>query len=187
MNAFNRTNGLPKSNDDLVWLNYGINPTNPTHNRDGGPVGASETMALQMAVDGTLIVPNVLPVMGGAWGRRVADLGYSGRTVSRDGTQAGKAWDIPRGESLKANAKVPQNEVHTGTAVGQWRAYCVERRTVGSGRGGWKRTAMEPQRAGRLLYTFHPCAIEASVDQNTLCGHHAMDDRSGRRLLTTSS
>ena len=95
MSAFNGTNGLPKSNDDLVWLNYGINLTNPTHNRDGGPVGASERMALQMAVDGTLIVPNVPPVIGGAWERRVADLGYSSRTVSRDGTEAGEARDIP--------------------------------------------------------------------------------------------
>ena len=59
MSAFNGTNGLPKSNEDLVWLNYGINPTNPTYNRDGGPVRASETMALQMAVDGTLIVLDV--------------------------------------------------------------------------------------------------------------------------------
>ena len=74
-------------------------------------------MALQMAVDGTLIVPNVPSVIDGAWGRRVADLGYSGRTVSRGGTEAGEARDIPRGESLKANAKVPHTEVYTGTAV----------------------------------------------------------------------
>ena len=33
--------------------------------------------ALKMAVDGTLIVPKVPPVMGGARERSVADLGYS--------------------------------------------------------------------------------------------------------------
>jgi len=31
--VFNGTNGLPKSSDDLSWPNYGINPTNLTHNR----------------------------------------------------------------------------------------------------------------------------------------------------------
>jgi hypothetical protein len=76
MSAFNGTNGLPKSNEDLVWLNYGINPTNSAHYRGCGPVGAPEMVALQMAVDGTLIVLDVPPVTGGAWGRRVADLGY---------------------------------------------------------------------------------------------------------------
>ena len=59
MSALNGTNGLPKSNDDLVWLNYGINLTNPTHDRDGGSAGAPATVALQMAVDGTLIVLDV--------------------------------------------------------------------------------------------------------------------------------
>ena len=88
MSAFNGTNGLPKSNVDLVWLNYGINPTNPTCDRDGGPVGVSETMALQMAVDGTLIVLDVPPVTGGAWGRRVADLGCGSGRVSRKMTAA---------------------------------------------------------------------------------------------------
>jgi hypothetical protein len=39
-------------------------------------------VALKMAVDGTLIVLNVPPVMGGAGGRRVADLGYSSGKVS---------------------------------------------------------------------------------------------------------
>jgi hypothetical protein len=34
-------------------------------------------VALKMAVDGTLIVLDVSPVMGEAWGRRVADLGYA--------------------------------------------------------------------------------------------------------------
>ena len=77
MSAFNGTNGLPKSNGDLVGPNYGINPTNPARHRGCGSVGAPEMVALQMAVDGTLIVPDVPPVMGGAWERRVADLGYS--------------------------------------------------------------------------------------------------------------
>jgi len=58
-------------------LNYGINLTNSTHNRAGVSVGGPEMVALKMAVDGTLIVLNVPPVMGGARGRRVADLGYS--------------------------------------------------------------------------------------------------------------
>jgi hypothetical protein len=40
MSAFNGTNGLPKSNVDLVGLNYGINLTNPTHNRVRG-IGGS--------------------------------------------------------------------------------------------------------------------------------------------------
>jgi hypothetical protein len=75
MSAFNGTNGLPKSNADLVGLNYGIDLTNPAHYRIHGPVGAPERVALQMAVDGTLIVLDVPPVTGGAWGRRVADLG----------------------------------------------------------------------------------------------------------------
>jgi hypothetical protein len=163
MSALNGTNGLPKSNANLVGSNYGINPTNPAHDRVDGPVGAPAMVALQMAVDGTLIVPNVSPVIGGAWERRVANLGYSGRTVSRNGTEAGEARDILRGESLQANAKVPHHGVHTGTAVWQWRAYCVKRRTVGSGRGGWKRTAMWPQRAGRLLYTFHPREFQVVV------------------------
>ena len=77
MSAFNGTNGLPKSNADLVGPNYGINLTNSAHYRGCGPVGAPEMVALQMAVDGTLIVPHVSPVMGGARERRVADLGYS--------------------------------------------------------------------------------------------------------------
>jgi len=61
MSAFNGTNGLPKSNVDLVGLNYGIrfaSPTRPT-TVFAGSVGASERMALQMAVDGTLIVLDV--------------------------------------------------------------------------------------------------------------------------------
>jgi hypothetical protein len=77
MSAFNGTNGLPNSNADLVGPNYGINLTNPAHHRGYGPVGAPAMVALQMAVDGTLIVPDVPPVIGGAWERRVADLGYS--------------------------------------------------------------------------------------------------------------
>jgi hypothetical protein len=39
-------------------------------------------VALKMAVDGTLIVLYVSPVMGEAWGRRVADLGYISDGVS---------------------------------------------------------------------------------------------------------
>jgi hypothetical protein len=30
MSALNGTNGLPKSNDDLMWLNYGIRFASPT-------------------------------------------------------------------------------------------------------------------------------------------------------------
>ena len=45
---------------------------------EGGP----EMVALKMAVDGTLIVLNVPPVVGGARGRGVADLGYSSGKVS---------------------------------------------------------------------------------------------------------
>jgi hypothetical protein len=45
-------------------------------------VGAPEMAALKMVVDGTLILLNVSPVMGEAWGRRVANLGYSSRKVS---------------------------------------------------------------------------------------------------------
>jgi hypothetical protein len=44
--------------------------------------GAPEMVALKMAVDGTLIVLDVPPVMGGAWERRVADLGYPSGKVS---------------------------------------------------------------------------------------------------------
>ncbi len=55
--------------------NYGINRANPTSSRDlmvgGGPAMA----ALKMVVDGALVVLNVSPVMGGAWGRGAADLG----------------------------------------------------------------------------------------------------------------
>lgn len=83
MSAFNGTNGLPTSNADLVGPNYGIHLTNPTPCRAWGPVGAPAMVALQMAVDGTLIVPQVPPVIGGARGRGVADLGYPARTVSR--------------------------------------------------------------------------------------------------------
>ena len=36
-------------------------------------------VALKRAVDGTLVQLNVLPVMGGARGRRVANLGYPRR------------------------------------------------------------------------------------------------------------
>jgi hypothetical protein len=39
-------------------------------------------VALKMAVDGTPIVLEVLPVMGRAWERRVADLGHSNDKVS---------------------------------------------------------------------------------------------------------
>jgi len=34
--VFNGTNGLPKSNEDLLDTNCGINLTNPTPNRAGG-------------------------------------------------------------------------------------------------------------------------------------------------------
>jgi nicotine oxidoreductase len=53
-------------------------------------------VALKMAVDGTLIVLNVPSVMDGAWGRRVADLGYSSRKVSWKMIQACDALDIIR-------------------------------------------------------------------------------------------
>jgi hypothetical protein len=66
MSVLNGTNGLPKSNTDLVRPNYGINPTNLACYRIHGPVGAPEMVALQMAVDGTLIVLDVPPVTGGA-------------------------------------------------------------------------------------------------------------------------
>ncbi len=82
MSALKGTNGLPNSNADLVRLNYGINPTNLAHCRICGLVGAPAMAALQMAVDGTLIVLDVPPVTGGAWGRRVADLGCSRGQVS---------------------------------------------------------------------------------------------------------
>ena len=59
MSALNGTNGLPKSNANLVGPNYGINLTNPACYRVHGPVGAPGMVALQMAVDGTLIVPDV--------------------------------------------------------------------------------------------------------------------------------
>ena len=49
-----------------------------------------------MAVDGTLIVLDVPPVMGGAWERRVADLGYSSGKVSCKMIQACDALDIIR-------------------------------------------------------------------------------------------
>ena len=53
-------------------------------------------VALKMAVDGTLIVLNVSPVMGGARGRRVADLGYSSGKVSCKMMEACDALDIIR-------------------------------------------------------------------------------------------
>jgi hypothetical protein len=49
-----------------------------------------------MAADGTLIVPNVSPVMGEARGRRVADLGYSRGKVSCKMIQACDVLDILR-------------------------------------------------------------------------------------------
>ena len=61
MSAFNGTNGLPQSNEDFVGLNYGIrfaSPTLPT-TVFAGSVGASEMVALQMAVDGTRVVLDV--------------------------------------------------------------------------------------------------------------------------------
>jgi hypothetical protein len=57
--VFNGTNGLPKSNDDLSWPNYGINPTNPTHSRVSVSEGRPEMVVLKMAVDGTPIVPTL--------------------------------------------------------------------------------------------------------------------------------
>ncbi len=103
MSALNGTNGLPKSNANLVGSNYGINLTNPAHYRVYGPVGASERMALQMAVDGTLIVLDVPPVTGGAWGRRVADLGYGSGRVSRQVTAA-RDVEISFGRSFAQKA-----------------------------------------------------------------------------------
>ena len=52
--------------------------------------------ALKMAVDGTLILLNVSPVMGDAWGRRVANLGYSSRKVSWNMIEACDALNIIR-------------------------------------------------------------------------------------------
>jgi hypothetical protein len=57
-------------------------------------------VALKMAVDGTLIVLDVPPVMGGAWERRVADLGYSSGKVSCKMIQACDALDIMGGPSI---------------------------------------------------------------------------------------
>jgi group II intron reverse transcriptase/maturase len=53
-------------------------------------------VALKMAVDGTLILLNVSPVMGDAWGRRVANLGYSSRKVSWNMIEACDALNIIR-------------------------------------------------------------------------------------------
>ena len=53
-------------------------------------------VALKMVVDGTLIVLNVSPVMGGARERSVADLGYSNRKVSRKVIQACDVLNIIR-------------------------------------------------------------------------------------------
>lgn len=49
-------------------------PSQPNTNRDCVLVGEPEMVALQMAADGTPIVPNVSPVMGEARGRGVAHL-----------------------------------------------------------------------------------------------------------------
>lgn len=51
-------------------------------------------VALKMAVDGTLIVPKVPPVMGGARGRSAAGLGYTSRKVSCKMIEACDALDI---------------------------------------------------------------------------------------------
>jgi hypothetical protein len=57
-------------------------PNQPELYRECGLERAPETTALKMAVDGTLIVPQVLFVMNRAWGRRVANLRYSNGKVS---------------------------------------------------------------------------------------------------------
>ena len=57
-----------------------------------------------MAVDGTLIVPDVSLVIGGAGGRRVADLGYSSGKVSCKMIQACDALDIIQ-EKNRSNPK----------------------------------------------------------------------------------
>jgi hypothetical protein len=55
--------------------NCGINLTNSSPIRERGTKGGPEMVALKMAVDGTLIVLDVSPVIGEAWERRVAGLG----------------------------------------------------------------------------------------------------------------
>ena len=75
MSRFNGTNGLPKSSDGLSKLNYGIDRANPAFYRDRMPEGGPEMVALQMVVDGALVVLQVSPVVGGARGRGAADRG----------------------------------------------------------------------------------------------------------------
>jgi hypothetical protein len=58
--------------------------------------GASERVVLKRAVDGTLIVPDVLLVMSKAGGRRVANFRYSNRKVSWDMIEACDALNILR-------------------------------------------------------------------------------------------
>lgn len=74
MSRFNGTNGLPKSNDGLSALNYGIDRANPTSHREWMLAGGPEMVALKMVVDGALVVLEVSSVMDEAWGRSAADL-----------------------------------------------------------------------------------------------------------------
>ena len=71
-------------------------------------------VALKMAVDGTLIVLKVPPVMGGARERRVADFGYSSGKVSRKVMQACDVLDIIR---TNRNIRSLTSRFTPGTAV----------------------------------------------------------------------
>lgn len=57
-------------------------PTQPNTYRERVLVGEPEMVALKMAADGMLIVPNVSPVIGEARGRGIAHLRYSNNKVS---------------------------------------------------------------------------------------------------------
>ena len=92
---FNGTNGLPKSNDGLSGLNYGINLPNPTPYLASGLAGGPARVALKMAVDGALVLLKVSSVVDGAGGRGAADRGESSGKVSRKVTSACdvRLWD----------------------------------------------------------------------------------------------
>ena len=93
-------------------------------------------VALKMAVDGTLILLDVPPVIGGAWGRRVTDLRYPSQRVSCNMTQAWAALDTLRTSSRNVRSLHWRFTLTRQCESGEPRRR--ETFTSGSGGGGWK-------------------------------------------------